>query len=120
MPPFPADSRAEDVAFKGSTKTAFVRDLADINDKILSETAKSGGQDDIKHLQKLQITRFVLLAIGLATAWYVVNPFSAFAISLFRFMSWAMCAHHILHRGYDKVPNIPAKWTSKNYAKGLI
>jgi fatty acid desaturase len=119
MPPFSADTRSEVGALKASTKTAFVRDLDDIKDKILSETAKSGGQDDIKHLQKLQFTRFVLLAFGLATAWYVVNPVSAFAISLFRFMSWAMCAHHILHRGYDKVPNIPAKWTSKNYAKGL-
>jgi fatty acid desaturase len=121
MPPFSAADRAQAEVASSSAhiKTGLVRELEEVKDKILAETVKNGGKEDIAHLQKLQISRFVLLAFGLATAWYAVNPVSSFAISLFRFMSWAMCAHHILHRGYDKVPNIPAKWTSKNYAKGL-
>ena len=34
------------------------------------------------------------------------------------FARWAMVAHHILHRGYDRVPDIPFRLTSKGFARG--
>ena len=107
-------SEEEDLNYK----SGFVRELEEIKHIIVEETIKNEGKEEFQHLQRNQYMRFALFTFGICTAWYSVNPLSVFSISLFHFLSW-MCAHHILHRGYDKIPNIPAKWTSKHYAKGI-
>ena len=33
------------------------------------------------------------------------------------FTRWLL-AHHITHRGYDKIPNVPKKYHSKHFARG--
>ena len=48
----------------------------------------------------------------------VPNPISMALLSLGRGTRW-MLMHHIGHRGYDRVPNVPAKYTSKVFARGL-
>ncbi len=32
---------------------------------------------------------------------------------------WTNIAHPVLHRGYDKIPGIPARYTSKGFAQGF-
>jgi len=38
-------------------------------------------------------------------------------LSLGQFTRWLL-AHHILHRGYDRVPGIPHRYTSQGFARG--
>ena len=56
-------------------------------------------------------------ALGLATCWIAPNPLSAAALSFGRSTRWLLM-HHIGHRGYDKVPGVPARYTSKVFARG--
>src|SRR5262249_29449366 len=55
-------------------------------------------------------------AIGLATAW-VPNPLSMAALALGRGTRWIIM-HHVGHRGYDRVPGIPPRFTSRVFALG--
>jgi fatty acid desaturase len=56
-------------------------------------------------------------ALGLATAWLAPNPISAAALSFGRSTRWILM-HHIGHRGYDHVPDVPPRYTSKVFARG--
>jgi fatty acid desaturase len=56
--------------------------------------------------------------LGYATAWIIPNPISAYLISQGNFTRWTTVAHHVLHRGYDKIEGIPERYTSKGFAKG--
>ena len=92
----------------------FVRELGALR----RELDASLGSDDIAHLRKLERWGRSCTAIGLATAGIAPNPLSAVALALGRGTRW-MIMHHIGHRGYDKVPGIPARYTSKLFARGL-
>lgn len=81
------------------------------------ELRATAGQEDIDHLQKIERWGRICTALGYASAWMAPNPISAFLISQGQLTRWLM-THHISHRGYDKVPGIPAKYTSKFFAKG--
>lgn len=74
------------------------------------------GEDDIRHLQKLEALGRVATALGLATAW-APNPVSMAALALGRSTRWLLM-HHVGHRGYDRVPGIPARYTSRVFASG--
>jgi fatty acid desaturase len=75
------------------------------------------GEEDIRHLRKFDRIGKLATAIGLATCWIAPNPLSIAALSLGRSTRW-MLMHHVGHRGYDKVPGVPAKYTSKVFARG--
>lgn len=75
------------------------------------------GQEDIDHLKRIELVGKIATAVGLATCWMAPNPVSALGLGLGRSTRWLMM-HHIGHRGYDKVPGIPAKYTSKVFARG--
>lgn len=92
----------------------FVRELGELRRELESQL----GADDIAHLRKLERWGRTCTAIGLATAGIAPNPVSAVALALGRGTRW-MIMHHIGHRGYDKVPGIPARYTSKLFARGL-
>ena len=92
----------------------FVRELGELR----RELEAGLGADDIAHLRKLERWGRSCTAIGLATAGIAPNPLSAVALALGRGTRW-MIMHHIGHRGYDKVPGIPARYTSKQFARGL-
>jgi fatty acid desaturase len=76
------------------------------------------GEADIKHLKKMESWGHIANTIGALTSWIAPNPLSAVAMSLGRSTRWLLM-HHIGHRGYDNVPGIPKKYTSKHFATGL-
>ena len=73
--------------------------------------------EDFAHLKKIERYGRLSTCAGYMTAWILPNPISAFLLSLGQFTRWLL-AHHIMHRGYDKVPNIPKRYTSKGFATG--
>lgn len=75
------------------------------------------GEADAAHLRKLERWGRVASALGVATAWIAPNPLSAVALGLGRSTRWLLM-HHVGHRGYDRVPGMPASRTSKGFAKG--
>jgi fatty acid desaturase len=75
------------------------------------------GEADAAHLRKMERWGRVASAVGVATAWMAPNPLSAVALGLGRSTRWLLM-HHVGHRGYDRVPDMPASRTSKGFAKG--
>lgn len=73
---------------------------------------------DLVHLKKIERWGRLCSAVGYATAWLAPNPFSALLISQGNFTRWTMITHHVMHRGYDKTPGVPLRYTSRHYARG--
>jgi fatty acid desaturase len=59
----------------------------------------------------------VCTTLGMLSAGIAPNPASALLLSLGRSTRWLLM-HHVGHRGYDKVPGVPARYTSKVFARG--
>src|SRR5262245_26949319 len=95
-------------------RTAFARELA----LLRAEIDASSDKDDLAHLQKMERWGRVSAAIGYATAWIAPNPISALLIALANTTRWAIVMHHVGHRGYDRVPDVPERYTSRCFAKG--
>ena len=93
---------------------AFARDL----DALLVRTREELGAEDLAHLRKIEGWGRACTAAGYATAWLAPNPLSMVLLSTGRVTRWAMIAHHVSHRGYDRVPMAPETRTSKKFAKG--
>ena len=91
-------------------------------------------QDDFDHLLKMErwgryatfSGYFLILSLVIFTliykdlsSFYFWSLFisSAFLISVGNVSRWANVTHPILHGGYDKVPNIPERYTKKYFAK---
>lgn len=72
---------------------------------------------DYHHMRKIERWGRLATFSGYLTAWIFPNLFSAFALGLGQFTRWLL-AHHILHKGYDRVPGVPARYTSKHFARG--
>lgn len=88
---------------------------ADLN--ALKEELRAGAStEDAKHFRK--VSRFGRAAsiFGWATSWIIPNPISMFAMSLGIVGRWTMVAHHVTHRGYDKVPDMPKHMHSRSFA----
>ncbi len=92
--------------------------FADALNQLKKEVMENLGEDDIKHLQKIERWGKICSILGYSTSWIIPNPISAFLISQGNLTRWANTTHHISHKGYDRVPNIPEKYKSKNYAVG--
>lgn len=73
--------------------------------------------EDLTHLRKVERWGRVATAVGLLTCWIAPNPLSAAALSIGRSTRW-MLMHHVGHRGYDRVPGAPVRYTSKAFARG--
>ena len=86
-------------------------------DRIRAEAHAAIGAADFRHLRRIEWYGRVATLLGYATAWIIPNPVSAFALSMGQFTRWVL-AHHILHRGYDRVPGIPRRYTSQGFARG--
>jgi fatty acid desaturase len=76
------------------------------------------GPEDLQHLAKIERWGRIATAIGAATAGLGPNPVSAVGLSLGRSTRWLLM-HHVGHRGYDKVPGVAPRHTSRVFAKGL-
>lgn len=111
--PPPAKSPARLFRFEDVDMDAFRKDI----DALRAEIDASLGQEDIDHLISMERIGKIATAIGLATCWIAPNPLSALGLGLGRSTRW-MLMHHVGHRGYDKVPGVPEKYTSKVFARG--
>ena len=113
-----ADTRG---ATRGSTEfdarkldaDAFLADLRQLRQEIDTTL----GERDFAHLRRLERLGRAATFVGLATAWIAPNPISMAALSFGRSARWLLM-HHIGHRGYDKVPGVPHRYTSKGFARG--
>jgi len=101
----------------------------------IKETMAPVGEEDFQHLLKLErwgkrftysgITLLLMLSVlelslgGLsACVFWFFAIISAFLISTGNVSRWSNTTHPILHGGYEKVPNIPERYTKKYFAKG--
>lgn len=91
--------------------------FADAIGELRAAIRTSLGPDDLRHLRRIERWGRTATAVGLATAWIAPNPLSAAAFALGRSTRWLLM-HHIGHRGYDKVPGVPPRYTSKVFARG--
>jgi fatty acid desaturase len=89
---------------------------ADI-DRLKADTYRQIGPADFAHLRRIERYGTLASLLGYSTAWVFPNPLTAFALSLGQITRWLL-AHHITHRGYDRVPGIPPRYTSRVFARG--
>ena len=88
-------------------------------------------EEDFQHLLKMErwgrmatfsgFAIILFLAVSSITTGFMfwsLAIISAILISTGNIGRWANVAHPVLHGAYDKVPNIPAKYTKKHFAKG--
>jgi fatty acid desaturase len=85
--------------------------------RLRAEIDVSLGPDDLRHLRRIERFGRLATAVGLATAPIAPNPLSAAALALGRATRWLLM-HHIGHRGYDKVPGVPVRYTARAFARG--
>jgi fatty acid desaturase len=81
------------------------------------EIDASLGEEDLRHLLRMERWGRACTVLGLAGAGIFPNPASAMLLSIGRSTRWIMM-HHVGHRGYDKVPGVPPRYTSKVFARG--
>jgi fatty acid desaturase len=86
-------------------------------ERLKADTYRQIGPADFAHLRRIERVGRLATLGGYATAWIIPNPATALLLSLGQFTRWLL-AHHILHRGYDRVPGIPARYTSRGFARG--
>jgi fatty acid desaturase len=98
---------------KGMNLHGFYVDMEELR----KEVYQTISEEDFRHLKRVEWYGRIASIFGYLTAWIIVNPISAFGMSLGQFTRW-LIAHHVTHRGYDKVLNIPDRYTSKNFARG--
>lgn len=92
--------------------------LAKDIDNIKKTIGKPTGVD-FQYLKKVEMWGRVSAFLGYATAWIIpFNLLSAFLISIGNISRWANVAHPVMHGAYDKVPNIPKRYTRKGFAVG--
>jgi len=87
-------------------------------------------QSDFNHLLKLERWGRTATAIGFISIllinlyatvsflFWSIGIFAAFLIAVGNVCRWANVAHPILHGAYDKVENIPIRYTKSGFAKG--
>ncbi len=86
-------------------------------EELRGEVYSSVSYADFEHLKKIERRGRICSLLGYATVWLFPNLITAFLISFGQFTRWLL-AHHILHKGYDRVPGIPVHYTSKGFAQG--
>ena len=85
--------------------------------QLRSEIDSQLGEADLLHLRKIENWGRLATLIGVLTAWICPNPLSMIALALGRNTRWLLM-HHIGHRGYDRVPGVPKRYTSRFFARG--
>lgn len=109
----PADT-TEDVLASEIDYKAFSSEVQALHAELKAEL----GESDITHLRKMERWSRTCTLLGYAFAWIFPNPIAAFFMGMGNVGRWAMVTHHVMHRGYDAVPNVPEKYKSRNFAKG--
>lgn len=100
----------------------------------IKETIGTPTEEDFQHMLKLErwgrfstflgfFLIYLLCAMELTTgistfSFWVIALVSAALISTGNVSRWANTTHPILHGAYDKVPNVPYKYTKAGFARG--
>jgi len=100
----------------------------------IKKTLGTASWEDFQHLLKIErwgrgftfsgyflilVLSFIELRYGVSTfAFWSMALGAALFIGIGNVSRWANVTHPILHGAYDKVPNIPERYTSKYYATG--
>ncbi len=92
--------------------------LAKDLDEIYRDALASIDEKDFKHLKKMERWGKLCSVLGYGSAWILPNPISALLISQGSFTRWTQMTHPIVHKGYDKIDNVPASYTSRKFARG--
>ncbi|WP_258182863.1 fatty acid desaturase family protein [Enhygromyxa salina] len=93
---------------------AFARDL----DELQVWLRASAGEEDLRHLRKIEIWGRLAGLLGYATAWIAPNPLSIFALSFARFVRWTAVAHPVCHRAYDRMDGVSRGRLGSVFARG--
>ncbi|PCI44607.1 MAG: fatty acid desaturase [Proteobacteria bacterium] len=101
-------------SYKAVDRKLLAKDLDAIHDDVLARM----GASDFKHLKKMERWGRLCSFVGYATAWIVPNPISALLISQGSFTRWTQLTHPVVHKGYDKLEDVPARYTSEKFAQG--
>ena len=101
-------------SYKNVDREALAKDLNAIHQEVLARV----GEQDFQHLKKMERWGQLCSLLGYATAWIFPNPISSLLISQGSFTRWTQMTHRIVHKGYDKIANIPESYTSQKFAQG--
>jgi len=115
----PADGSARqplrfDAPFQHVDAEAFCAEVEALHAELKADL----GPRDYRHLLKMVWWSRICTLLGYAFAWIAPNPVSMLLIGVGNMGRWANVTHPVMHRGMDKVPGVPARYTSKKYAKG--
>jgi fatty acid desaturase len=102
----------------------------------IKKTIGATSQEDFKHLLKLQrwgrgatLSGFALILLTIyleymstytihSITFWGIGFIGAFLIGVGNVSRWSNVTHPILHGAYDKIPNIPARYTKDGFAAG--
>ena len=101
----------------------------------IKETIGAPNEEDFQHLLKLEkwgrnatyVGFAIVLALGISSfsgyqlptaGYWVFAIIAAVFLGLANTSRWANVTHPILHGAYDKVPNVPFRYTKAGYARG--
>lgn len=76
------------------------------------------GADDLAHLRRMERWGHACTLLGYALAWMFPNPVAALLMGMGNVARWSMVTHPVMHRGYDAVPGVPARFRSRPFAMG--
>ncbi len=86
---------------------------------LIKQSMGQATTEDFQHLKKVERWGRAAAILGyLMASAFPFNILGALLISMGNISRWANVAHPVLHGAYDKVPNIPKRYTSKGFAQG--
>ncbi len=91
---------------------AFAREIRALRAQALAEL----GAADLEHLERIERWGKWARRVGVCTAWAGPNPVSVLGLALGHSTRWLLM-HHVGHRGYDRVPGVPAEKTGESFAR---
>lgn len=86
-------------------------------DEIYRQAVRDVGERHYRHLVRTERWVNFFTFLGYATAWLGTNPISILALALGQTARWTILAHHILHRGYDRIPGAAHRHTTRGFAQ---
>jgi fatty acid desaturase len=101
-------------SYQNVDREQLAKDLNEIHKDVLARI----GEPDFKHLKKMERWGRICSLLGYGSAWILPNPVSALLISQGSFTRWTILTHPVVHKGYDKITDIPLRYTSKEFAQG--
>ena len=108
------ERKAEETGAVGPTGLdLFTRELSALKQRATASMSMA----DFRHMRRLELIGRCCTLLGFATAWIVINPISVVLIAMGMLTRWLL-AHHICHGGYDGIEGIPARYTSRVFARG--